>query len=167
MQLILEYIPCFIHNLALLNIEYDSTHEKERRQNPPHATIAPETAPHSTLGTPLARCGTAPFCSWWWRCPCWNVRFIVRINCEIYQRGRVSKVAYTEQILLIAHLIRPPAPGSIPGVVGVVKSWDLSAWECLGLLIQISYYLSHTSIPITGLIPGVGWVRRNQIKSKW
>ena len=31
----------------------------------------------------------------------------------VYQRGRVSRVADTELILLIAHLIRPP--GSIPG----------------------------------------------------
>ena len=36
------------------------------------------------------------------------------LNCEIYQRGRESRVADTELILLIAHLTR--APGSIPGV---------------------------------------------------
>ena len=36
------------------------------------------------------------------------------LNCEIYQRGRMSKVADTELLLLIAHLIL--TPGSIPGV---------------------------------------------------
>ena len=36
------------------------------------------------------------------------------LNCEIYQRGRVSRVADTELILPIAHLIL--APGSIAGV---------------------------------------------------
>ena len=36
------------------------------------------------------------------------------LNCEIYQRGRVSRIADTELILLITHLIRPP--GSNPGV---------------------------------------------------
>ena len=36
------------------------------------------------------------------------------LNCEFYQRGRVSRVADTELIQLIAYLIRPP--GSIPGV---------------------------------------------------
>ena len=38
------------------------------------------------------------------------------LNCEIYQRGRVSRVADTElaRPILIAHLIRPP--GSIPDV---------------------------------------------------
>ena len=40
------------------------------------------------------------------------------LNCEIYQRGTVSRVADTKIILLIAHLIRPS--GSIPGV-GRVK----------------------------------------------
>ena len=35
------------------------------------------------------------------------------VNCEIYQRGKESRVADTELILLIAHLIRPPC--SIPG----------------------------------------------------
>ena len=35
------------------------------------------------------------------------------LNCEIYQH-EVSRVADTELIQLIAHLIRPP--GSIPGV---------------------------------------------------
>ena len=36
------------------------------------------------------------------------------LNCEIYQRGRVSRVTDTELILVIAHLIKPP--GSITGV---------------------------------------------------
>ena len=36
------------------------------------------------------------------------------LKCEIYQHGRVSGVAETELILLIAHLIRPS--GSIPDV---------------------------------------------------
>ena len=36
------------------------------------------------------------------------------LNCENYQRGRVSRVADNELVLLIAHLIR--SPGSIPGV---------------------------------------------------
>ena len=36
------------------------------------------------------------------------------LNYENHQRGRVSRLADTELILLIAHLIRPP--GSIPGV---------------------------------------------------
>ena len=35
------------------------------------------------------------------------------LNCEIYQRERVSRVAGTEIILVITHPIRPP--GSIPG----------------------------------------------------
>ena len=35
------------------------------------------------------------------------------LNCEVYQRGRVSRVADTEFMLLIVHLIRPP--GSITG----------------------------------------------------
>ena len=42
------------------------------------------------------------------------------LNCEIYQRGRVSRVADTELLLLIAHLTRPP--GSIPGVGGVWRN---------------------------------------------
>ena len=45
------------------------------------------------------------------------------LNCDIYQRGRVSRVAYTELVLLIAHLIRPP--GSIPGV-GWVKRYQIN-----------------------------------------
>ena len=36
------------------------------------------------------------------------------LNCEIYQRGGVSRIADTELLLLIAHLIQ--SPGSIPGV---------------------------------------------------
>ena len=36
------------------------------------------------------------------------------LNCETYQQGRVTSIADTEPILLIAHLIQPP--GSIPGV---------------------------------------------------
>ena len=36
------------------------------------------------------------------------------LNWEIYQRGRMSRVADMELLLLIVHLIRPP--GSIPGV---------------------------------------------------
>ena len=36
------------------------------------------------------------------------------VNCHSHQRDRVSRVADTELILLIAHLIRQP--GSIPGV---------------------------------------------------
>ena len=36
------------------------------------------------------------------------------LNCEIYQRGRVSRVTDTELVLLMAHLIRPP--GSIHDV---------------------------------------------------
>ena len=36
------------------------------------------------------------------------------LNCEIYQRGRLSRVADTELTLLIAYLIQPPGP--IPGV---------------------------------------------------
>ena len=35
--------------------------------------------------------------------------------CEIYQRGRVSRVADTELILLIAYIIRPP--GTFPGAI--------------------------------------------------
>ena len=42
------------------------------------------------------------------------------LNCEIYQRGRVSRVADTEFILLIIHLIRPPS--SIPGVWWVKRN---------------------------------------------
>ena len=36
------------------------------------------------------------------------------LNCEIFQRRQVSRIADTGLILLIAHLIRPPC--SIPGV---------------------------------------------------
>ena len=36
------------------------------------------------------------------------------VNCHSHQHDRVSRVADTELILLIAHLIRQP--GSIPGV---------------------------------------------------
>ena len=36
------------------------------------------------------------------------------LNCEIYQRVRVSRVADTDLLLLISHLIR--SPGSIPGL---------------------------------------------------
>ena len=36
------------------------------------------------------------------------------LNCEIYQRGRVSRVAAMELVLLITHFIRPPS--SIPDV---------------------------------------------------
>ena len=36
------------------------------------------------------------------------------LNCNIYQRDQVSRIADTELILLTAHLIQPP--GSIAGV---------------------------------------------------
>ena len=42
------------------------------------------------------------------------------LNCEIYQRERVYRVADIELILLIAHLIQPL--GSIPGVGTVRRS---------------------------------------------
>ena len=40
----------------------------------------------------------------------------------------------------------------------------ISVEECLRLLTQNFYYLSHTSIRPLGSIAGVGWVRRNQTK---
>ena len=45
---------------------------------------------------------------------------------EIYQRGRVSRIADTEPLLLIAHLIRPP--GSIYGV-GRVRRNKKNSWQ--------------------------------------
>ena len=41
------------------------------------------------------------------------------LNCEIFQRGRLSRVGDREIILLIAHLIQPS--GSIPGLGWVRK----------------------------------------------
>ena len=43
-----------------------------------------------------------------------KVGLLSELNCEIYQRGRVCRVADTELVLPITHLIRPT--GSIPGV---------------------------------------------------
>ena len=55
------------------------------------------------------------------------------LNCEIYQRGRVSvyRVTDTELILLIAHLIRPP--GSIPGVGLVSRNQTKTNYVVFGI----------------------------------
>jgi len=64
------------------------------------------------------------------------------LNCEVYQRGRVSRVADTELILSIAHLTR--LPGSIPGV-GWVRRNQTKNWRGYQFIQEINWY------PIQGM----------------
>ena len=73
------------------------------------------------------------------------------LNCEIYQRGRVSRVADTELLLLIVHLNPNTRFNS-----WCRMSQAQRVGECLGLLTRNSYQRSYTSIRPPGLIPGVG-----------